>query len=83
MKKSIILLLFLIAANVIVAQDTIETFDTTSVKFEDQRNYFGVNITPLLAGVVSGKDNFNVKVNLHFDVRAEINIKVDQLENTQ
>ena len=26
---------------------------------------------------------FNVKVNLHFDVRAEINIKVDQLENTQ
>ena len=27
--------------------------------------------------------NFKVKVNLHSDVRAEINIKVDQLENTQ
>ena len=26
---------------------------------------------------------FNVKVNLHFDVRAEINIKVSPLENTQ
>ena len=26
--------------------------------------------------------NFKVKVNLHSDVRAEINIKVDQLENT-
>ena len=27
--------------------------------------------------------NFKVKVNLHSDIRAEINIKVDQLENTQ
>ena len=27
--------------------------------------------------------NFKVKVNLYSDIRAEINIKVDQLENTQ
>ena len=36
-----------------------------------------------LAEEIKSLGTFNVKVNLHFDVRAEINIKVSPLENTQ
>jgi hypothetical protein len=40
--------------------------DSDSVYTEFYKNYFGSNITPLLSGVVSGRDNFNVKVNFSY-----------------
>ena len=43
------------------AQDILPN-DTISI--EENRNYFGSNISPLLMGVSAGKENFNVKVNM-------------------
>ena len=45
------------------AQDILPN-DTISM--EENRNYFGSNISPLLMGVSAGKENFNVKVNLSY-----------------
>ena len=72
MKKSFLLFtaVFLLLSNSIYLQDNLENtdivVDTDSVYVEQFRNYLGANITPLLSGVVSGRDNFNVKVNLSY-----------------
>ena len=72
MKKSFLLFtaVFLLLSNSIYLQHNLENtdivVDTDSVYVEQFRNYLGANITPLLSGVVSGRDNFNVKVNLSY-----------------
>jgi hypothetical protein len=48
----------------LISQD--DFLENDSIPFEEFRNYLGSNISPLLMGVVSGKDNFNVKVNLSY-----------------
>ena len=47
-----------------ISQD--DFLENDSIPFEEFRNYLGSNISPLIMGVVSGKDNFNVKVNLSY-----------------
>jgi len=67
MKKTIILItsiFFLSCPFNLISQDEILNNDT--IPYEEFRNYLGSNISPLLMGVVSGKDNFNVKVNLSY-----------------
>ena len=68
MKKYFLLLLgVFVTVNVINSQENTESLEVIdSAYLEQYRNYFGSNITPLLSGVVSGKDNFNVKVNLSY-----------------
>ena len=68
MKKYFLLLLgVFVTVNVINSQENPESLEVIdSAYLEQYRNYFGSNITPLLSGVVSGKDNFNVKVNLSY-----------------
>ena len=68
MKKYFLLLLgVFVTVNVMNSQENTESLEVIdSAYLEQYRNYFGSNITPLLSGVVSGKDNFNVKVNLSY-----------------
>ncbi len=65
MKKYFLLFVGVIAyINSFNCQEDIENSDSTYLEF--YRNYLGSNISPLLSGVVSGRDNFNVKVNLNY-----------------
>ncbi len=62
--KSILIASFLLLSFGFFSQENYSETDT--IAFEEDRNYFGSNISPLLTGVVSAKDNFNVKVNLSY-----------------
>ena len=62
-KKFLLSSLLLFFSYVFCAQDD---YQNDSILLEENRNYLGSNISPLLMGVSAGKDNFNVKVNLSY-----------------
>ncbi len=46
------------------AQENIDYEDDTIVPIENQRNYFGTNISPLMTGIISERNNYDIKVNV-------------------
>ncbi len=65
MKKTNLSLFFIFLLSLsLIGQDNIEIEDDTIVPIERQRNYFGTNISPLLTGIISERDNFDIKINL-------------------
>lgn len=63
------LFLFLIFPAVLLSQDPF--LDTTkslisdslkSIEYESSPNYIGLNITPLMSGIINSRDNYNVKL---------------------
>ena len=65
MKKYSILFLVLFYSSLNTFSQEIDE-ESDSIFYEIDRNYFGSNISPLLSGVVSGRDNFNVKLNVAY-----------------
>ena len=64
MKKTNLLLLFILFSFAFFGQENIDFEDDTIVPIESQRNYFGTNISPLLTGIISERDNFDIKINV-------------------
>lgn len=61
------LFVFLFIPTLIIGQDpfsdTIKKVDSLKyIEFEKQRNYLGVNITPLMTGIVSNQNDYNIKL---------------------
>lgn len=64
MKKYNITLLFILLTFTSIAQENIDYEDDTIVPIESQRNYFGANISPLMTGIISERNNYDIKVNV-------------------
>lgn len=64
MKETNLLLLFILFSFAFFGQENIDFEDDTIVPIESQRNYFGTNISPLLTGIISERDNFDIKINV-------------------
>ncbi len=64
MKKTNLLLLSIFLTIVSIGQETIDFEDDTIIPIESQRNYFGTNISPLMTGIISERNNYDVKVNV-------------------
>ena len=69
MKKVILLFSGILISIISLSQEPQTSIETTIeedtiIPIESQRNYFGTNISPLMTGIVSEREDFNVKVNL-------------------
>ena len=63
--KKISLIPFLVFITfILTAQENIDYEDDTIVPIESQRNYFGTNISPLMTGIISERNNYDIKVNV-------------------